>query len=94
MTLKLNLTPELESCLIKQAEIEGVSVESYAVEILTKHLFADERREKLVDLLQNWIEETEPQEQQETGEYLIKALDNDRLSDRQLFPDELKGVTW
>ncbi|NTW21808.1 MAG: hypothetical protein HGA42_20540, partial [Nostocales cyanobacterium W4_Combined_metabat2_030] len=48
MTLKLNLTPELESCLIKQAEIEGVSVESYAVEILTKHLFADERGEKQV----------------------------------------------
>ena len=29
-----------------------------------------------------------------TGEYLIRALDEDRLSDRPLFPPELKGVTW
>ncbi len=34
------------------------------------------------------------QEQQETGEYLIEALDQDRLSERPLFPAELKGVTW
>ena len=27
-----------------------------------------------------------PQEQQETGQYLIRALDEDRLSDRKLFP--------
>ncbi|MEH1887225.1 MAG: hypothetical protein V7L19_28570, partial [Nostoc sp.] len=28
------------------------------------------------------------------GEYLIHALDEDRLSDRKLFPVELKGITW
>ena len=33
-------------------------------------------------------------EQQETGEYLIRILDEDRLSNRKLFPPELKGVTW
>jgi hypothetical protein len=33
-------------------------------------------------------------EQQETGEYLIRVLDEDRLSERKLFPPELKGVTW
>ena len=30
----------------------------------------------------------------ETGEYLIRVLDEDRLSDRKLFPAELKGITW
>ena len=26
--------------------------------------------------------------------YLVRVLDEDRLSDRPLFPPELKGVTW
>jgi len=34
------------------------------------------------------------QGEQETGEYLIEALNQDRLSERPLFPAELKGVTW
>ncbi len=37
---------------------------------------------------------TQRAQEQETGEYLIQALDEDRLSDRKLFPIELKGVTW
>jgi hypothetical protein len=53
-----------------------------------------DHRTELVTLLQSWIEDGNPEEQQETGEYLIRALDEDRLADRQLFPPELKGVTW
>ena len=34
------------------------------------------------------------EEQRETLEYLLHALDEDRLSDRKLFPKELKGKTW
>lgn len=45
-------------------------------------------------LLQSWIEDKDAQEQKETGEYLLQVLDEDRLSDRRLFPPELKGVTW
>ena len=39
-------------------------------------------------LLQSWyVEESqEREEQRETWEYLKKALDKDRLSDRKLFP--------
>ena len=39
-------------------------------------------------LLQSWnVEESlEQEEQRETWEYLKKALDEDRLSDRKLFP--------
>jgi hypothetical protein len=51
-------------------------------------------RGELVDLLQSWIEKGDAQEQKETGEYLIRVLDEDRLSDRRLFPLEFKGVTW
>ena len=38
------------------------------------------------------------EEQRETIEYLVRALDEDRLSDRsfrrKLFPEELKGESW
>jgi hypothetical protein len=47
-----------------------------------------------VSLLQSWMDEGDDQEQKETGEYLVQALDEDRLSDHSLFPQELKGVTW
>ena len=49
---------------------------------------------ELATLLQSWIDDPSPQDQQETGEHLIRALDEDRLADRQLFPPELKDVTW
>ncbi len=51
-------------------------------------------REKLVALLQSWIDEEDAGEQRETGSYLIRALDEDRLSARSLFPQELKGTSW
>ena len=52
------------------------------------------RREELVALIQSWLDEGDAKEQRETGDYLIRVLDEDRLSDRQLFPSELRGVTW
>ena len=48
---------------------------------------------ELASLLQTWID-GDAEEQRETGEYLIHALDEDRLSDRKLFPAELEGKTW
>jgi hypothetical protein len=45
-------------------------------------------------LLQSWLNDENDEEQKETGEYLIQALDEDRLSNRQLFSPEMKGVTW
>lgn len=54
----------------------------------------EELRAKLDELIQSWIQDGDAQEQKETGEFLVQALDEDRLSDRPLFPPELKGVTW
>ena len=44
-----------------------------------------ERRIALIQLLTSWREGDE-QEQRETLEYLVQMLDEDRLSDRKLFP--------
>ena len=55
---------------------------------------SDDRADGLVRLLQSWMDEGDADEQRETLEYLIHALDEDRLSDRKLFPKELKGKSW
>ncbi len=45
-------------------------------------------------LFQSWTDEDDADEQRETLEYLIKALDENRPADRKLFPEELKGKSW
>ncbi|BAY88364.1 MULTISPECIES: hypothetical protein [unclassified Tolypothrix] len=94
MTLNLNLPPELEQYITLQAQQQGLSIETYTLQILKEHILPKENQSKLVNLLQSWMDEDDTDEQQETGEYLIQALDEDRLSERKLFPVELKGVTW
>ncbi|MFM7407719.1 MAG: hypothetical protein ACKO3K_13955 [Cuspidothrix sp.] len=94
MTLTLNLPPELEQYLIQEAQQQGLSVETHALEIIQQSILQKEKQFKIFNVLQSWIDESDEKEQQETGEYLINALDGNRLSNRQLFPQELKGVSW
>lgn len=54
-------------------------IQRYTTQMSQDQLVAD-------NLLQSWIDDEDGEEQQETGQYLIDALDKDRLSDRQLFP--------
>ena len=44
------------------------------------------RDSALSELLQSWEEEADEQEQKETWEYIRQALNQDRLSNRPLFP--------
>ncbi len=96
MTINLTLTPELENQLAQEAMQAGLSIDEYTLQILEKHVSQKERRAEAISLLQSWIdaEDEDKAEQKETGEYLIKVLGEDRLSDRKLFPPELKGVSW
>jgi hypothetical protein len=45
-----------------------------------------------IDLLQSWIDGEDAEDQKETGDYLVKTLDEDRSSLRELFPSELATV--
>ena len=94
MTLTLKLPPDLEERLTEEAERAGMLAEQFTLRLLETHLPPKNRRHRVVELLQTWIDEGDAEEQTETGEYLIRALDEDRLSDRKLFPPELQGVTW
>lgn len=94
MTLTLKLTQELEERLKEEASREGKPVEVYAIELIGRHLRPNGQQVDLASLLELWITEGDAEEQRSTGEFLVRALDEDRPSDRPLFPPELKGITW
>ena len=94
MTLTLRLPSDLEERLQHEAERQGLPAETLTLRLLDQHLPSDDSRKEVVELLQSWIEDGDAQEQKETGESLIEALDQDRLSERRLFSQELKGVAW
>jgi hypothetical protein len=94
MTLTLNLPSELEQYLLQEASQQGLSIEAVTLQLLTSSILLRQKQTEAVNLLQSWIDNEDEGEQQETGQYLIHALDEDRFSDRKLFPVEMKGVTW
>ncbi|ELS03633.1 hypothetical protein Xen7305DRAFT_00033570 [Xenococcus sp. PCC 7305] len=94
MTLTINLPPELEQYLSQEANQQGISIEAVTLQLLTSSILDKQKQAEAVSLIQSWIDDEDVEEQQETGQFLIKALDEDRLSERKLFPIEMKGVTW
>jgi Tfp pilus assembly PilM family ATPase len=94
MTLTLNLPLELERYIVQEAKQQGISIESVTLQLLTSSMLLKLKQAEAVSLIQSWIDDEDIEEQQETGQYLIRALDEDRLSERKLFPVEMKGVTW
>ena len=93
--MTVTLPPELERRLSVEAAKQGLDLQQFAVKVLDQCLPSD-RKADTVALLQSWIDadHTEAADQKATGDFLIQALDADRLSDRKLFTPELKGVTW
>jgi hypothetical protein len=62
--------------------------------IATKETQLEVSKLSTIDLLQSWIDGEDAQDQKETGDYLVKTLDEDRSSLREFFPPELEDVTW
>ena len=95
MNVTLNLNPELGHRLRQAAKHRGVSVDAYTAQLLERYLPGEGRRaDELVAVLQSWMDEDDAGEQRATGDYLVHALDEDRLSERPLFPAEQRGATW
>ena len=94
MKLTLNLPPELEQYLLQEANQQELSIEALTLQLLENSTSLRQKQVEAVDLLQSWIDDQNAEAQQETGQYLIQAMDEDRLSDRPLFPPEMKGLTW
>lgn len=94
MSLTVPLSGELEQRLNDEAQRRGVDPSEMARLLLDQHLPSMDRRNQLVGLIQTWIDDDDAGEQKETGDYLVRALDEDRLGQRKLFPPELEGVSW
>ena len=94
MTLTLHLPMDLERRLAQASRQHGLPEEEYTLKLLDTHLPPKDHRADLAAVLQTWIDAEDVAEQQETGAYLTRVLDEDRPSARKLFPSELDGVTW
>jgi hypothetical protein len=85
MALTIHLTPKDEARLADLASARGTTSEQIAEEAVKSVLPPDDIAEKLRKM-QSILEIGDEEEQRETWEYLKKALDEDRLSYRKLFP--------
>ncbi len=94
MTITLNLPSDVEKYLLQEASQQGISIESVTLKLLSSLIVLRQKQTKAVNLLQSWMDDEDIEEQKETGQYLIRSLDEDRLSERKLFPLEMKGVSW
>lgn len=93
MTLTLDLTADLEQRLNEEASRLGVAPDQFVLQVLKQHLPTQDRSKQFAALLDSWLEEDQ-EEQKDTFEYLVRSLDEDRLSQRKLFPPALKGISW
>jgi hypothetical protein len=94
MDLMLPLSSELEQRLAKEAMRLSIAPAECVLHLLDQHLPPEGHGPELVALLQSWLDDDNSTEQKETGDYLVKALDEDRLCDRKHFPPDSEGVTW
>ena len=93
MTLTIPLPAELEETLLREAHRSGLSPAQYSAQTIAQHLAEIQGRCASAVILESLLDDQDG-EQQATGEALVRALEEDRLSVRSLFPPELKGVTW
>ncbi len=93
--LTLSLPHELEFGLKREAGCRRVSPEQFALEALNEYVAQSlqHRVEKLREMFRQWNEE-EVDESEALDDEFFKMLDEDRPSDRKLFPPELKGISW
>lgn len=94
--MTIALAPELEERLKLEAARNGLPLEEYASKVLEEHISQAERerREKLVALIQSWIDEDEASDEEGYDDEFLRMIDEDRTSYRKLFPPELKGISW
>lgn len=97
MALTVQLPPELERRLSQAAAQQGLAAEDDMIRVLEQHVPLVDRREALLATLQEWIGELKDAElsaDEDDDEEFLRPLDANRLSDRSLYPPELKGKTW
>ena len=92
--MTLTLPKDLERSLTQEARRRGLTPVAYALRVLEKNISPIDQRQQLMALLEARIAEAESaSDQDDDPDGLLEAIDADRLSDRPLFPPEMKGIT-
>jgi hypothetical protein len=93
MTLQLSLPPDLEKRLKLAASKKGQQAEEYAVEVLEQNVPPAQPNFAAAQMLLSWANEIDAMTDEESSENekILRAIDEDRLSDRKLFTHLLKG---
>lgn len=97
MTVRLELPQSIESRLTQAADARAVSAEELVLQILDQYLPEQELPQAGGAGFEAWLqrrdefaEKVDPVDREE----FFKGLDEHRTSERNLFPEELCGVTW
>jgi len=91
MSSVIVLAPELEEKVNREAARQGLKLNEYVAKALDEYTSQTEQQQS--QLVPPWIEPArDPSEGYEDD--FFRMLDEDRMSDRKLFPPELKGVSW
>lgn len=96
MMLQFTLPPELEDRLRREADRQGLPPHAVVLKLLESHLppadpatalSAADRRAATIAMLQQWAAEDEAMTEEEAASNaaVLRAIDEDRLSDRKLF---------
>lgn len=89
MTLQLDLPADLAERLRREAERQGLPADAVTRKLLDDHL-PPPTPSDTVAVIQSWIDEPGDDDDYD----LLRSLDRARTSDRKLFPEELRGVSW
>jgi hypothetical protein len=92
--MQLTLPPQLEARLKQEAARRGMAADACALHLLEQSLPAEDRRSAGVAMLERWALEAENLSEEEAAENaaVLRAIDEDRLSDRKLFTDILRDA--
>jgi len=94
MTLTLTLPSAVEEGLMREAVRESLTLDAYALRVLEQHVQPQAKNDRAIAALQAWRDEAAQRDRDEPENDILQALDESRLSNRPLYPPELKGVTW
>lgn len=93
MTITLDLPKSVEETIEEQAKQRDMAVADYLLDVVLRTANAErsiwEKNRRAIEVLESWKNATpeEVEEQKRAWEFLRKALDEDRPSHRELFPE-------
>jgi hypothetical protein len=92
MTLQLNLPPDVENRLRVESDRRGMSPDAVTLRLLDEHLPPMDQSTGFLALLQQWQAEEAAMSDEEkaSNAEVLRAIDDDRLSNRKLFTTILK----